>query len=79
MWCGHPAAPVPAGQISAWAREDGVQPFGLYRDGRLVAYGKLWIDDDEAEAELARLTSPSNTAISVRPLTDPLLDWEVLT
>jgi len=30
-------------------------------------------------AELARLTSPSNTAISVRPLTDPLLDWEVLT
>jgi ribosomal protein S18 acetylase RimI-like enzyme len=55
MWCGRPAAPVPAGQINAWAREDGVQPFGLYRDGRLVAYGKLWIDDDEAEVELARL------------------------
>jgi GNAT superfamily N-acetyltransferase len=55
IWCGHPAAPVPAGQISAWAREDGVQPFGLYRDGRLVAYGELWIDDDEAEVELARL------------------------
>jgi len=55
MWCGRPAAPVPAGQISAWAREDGVQPFGLYRDGRLVAYGELWIDDDEAEVELARL------------------------
>jgi len=55
MWCGHPTAPVPAGQISAWAREDGVQPFGLYRDGRLVAYGELWIDDDEAEVELARL------------------------
>jgi ribosomal protein S18 acetylase RimI-like enzyme len=32
-----------------------VQPFGLYRDGRLVAYGELWIDDDEAEVELARL------------------------
>src|SRR6185437_10483533 len=55
MWCGGPAAPVPAGQINAWAREDGVQPFGLYRDGRLVAYGELWIDDDEAEVELARL------------------------
>ena len=26
-----------------------------------------------------RLTSPSNTAISVWPLADPLLDWEVLT
>ena len=46
---------MPAGQINAWAREDGVQPFGLYRDGRLVAYGELWIDDDEAEVELARL------------------------
>jgi ribosomal protein S18 acetylase RimI-like enzyme len=55
MWCGYPAAPVPAGQISAWAREDGVQPFGLYRDGRLVAYGELWTDDDAAETELARL------------------------
>jgi transposase-like protein len=28
---------------------------------------------------LRRLTSPSNTAISVWPLADPLLDWEVLT
>jgi hypothetical protein len=26
-----------------------------------------------------RLTSPSNIAISVWPLADPLLDWEVLT
>jgi ribosomal-protein-alanine N-acetyltransferase len=32
-----------------------VEPFGLYRDGRLVAYGELWIDNDEAEVELARL------------------------
>jgi [ribosomal protein S18]-alanine N-acetyltransferase len=55
MWCGGPAAPVPAGQINAWAGEDGVEPFGLYRDGRLVAYGELWVDDDEAEVELARL------------------------
>jgi [ribosomal protein S18]-alanine N-acetyltransferase len=55
MWCGHPAAPVTAGQINAWAHEDGVEPFGLYRDGQLVAYGELWIDDDEAEVELARL------------------------
>ena len=55
MWCGRPAAPVPPGQINAWAREDGVQPFGLYRDGQLVAYGELWVDDGEAEVELARL------------------------
>jgi [ribosomal protein S18]-alanine N-acetyltransferase len=55
MWCSHPAAPVPADQISAWAQEDGVQPFGLYRGDRLVGYGELWVDDDEAEVELARL------------------------
>ena len=55
MWCGLPAAPVPAEQIHAWADEDWVQPFGLYRDERLVAYGELWVDDDEAGVELARL------------------------
>ena len=55
MWCGAGAAPVPAEQVSAWAREDGVQPFGLYRGQRLVAYGELWVDDEEAEVELARL------------------------
>ncbi len=55
MWCSHPAAPVPTDQINAWAQEDGVQPFGLYRDDRLVGYGELWVDDDEAEVELARL------------------------
>jgi ribosomal protein S18 acetylase RimI-like enzyme len=55
MWCGRPAAPVPAGQINAWAHEDGVLAFGLYGDERLVAYGELWVDDAEAEVELARL------------------------
>jgi ribosomal protein S18 acetylase RimI-like enzyme len=55
LWCGHAVAPVSAGQISAWAGEEGVQPFGLYRGERLVAYGELWVDDDEAEVELARL------------------------
>ncbi len=55
MWCGAGAAPVPTEQVSAWAREDGVQPFGLYRGQRLVAYGELWVDDEEAEVELARL------------------------
>jgi|SRR5215813_11100109 len=55
MWCGAGAAPVTAEQIRAWARGVGVQPFGLYRGNRLVAYGELWVDDDEAEVELARL------------------------
>jgi ribosomal protein S18 acetylase RimI-like enzyme len=55
MWWGHPAAPMPAEQISAWANEDGVEQFGLYRDERLVGYGELWTDDAKAEVELARL------------------------
>jgi ribosomal protein S18 acetylase RimI-like enzyme len=55
MWCGGRAAPVPAEQISAWAAEDGVEQFGLFRDQWLVAYGELWVDDQEAEVELARL------------------------
>jgi len=55
MWCGAAAAPVSAEQISAWARDDGVQPFGLYRGQRLVGYGELWVDNEEAEVELARL------------------------
>ncbi|HEX5191027.1 MAG TPA: GNAT family N-acetyltransferase [Streptosporangiaceae bacterium] len=55
MWCGHPAAPVPAEQINAWADEDWALPFGLYRGQRLVAYGELWVDDDEARVEIARL------------------------
>ena len=54
-WCSHPAAPVPARQINAWASEDGVQAFALYRDERLVAYGELWVDDAAAEVEIARL------------------------
>jgi len=55
MWCGLRAAPVPPRQINAWAREHGVQPFGMYCGGPLVAYGELWVDDDDAEVELARL------------------------
>ena len=55
MWCGASTSPVTAEQVSAWAREEGVEPFGLYRGNQLVAYGELWVDDDEAEVELARL------------------------
>ena len=49
------AAPVPAEQVSAWASEDGVEQFGLYQGQRLVAFGELWVDEQEAEVELARL------------------------
>jgi ribosomal protein S18 acetylase RimI-like enzyme len=55
MWCGAAVAPVPTSRIRAWAGEDGTEPFGLFRGQRLVAYGELWVDDEEGEVELARL------------------------
>jgi GNAT superfamily N-acetyltransferase len=50
MWCGQPA-----GTPLAWSAEEGVHPYGLFDGDALVAYGELWIDDDEEEVELARL------------------------
>jgi ribosomal protein S18 acetylase RimI-like enzyme len=50
MWCGQRAATVPA-----WLAEEGVSAYGLFDGDALVAYGELWIDDDEEEVELARL------------------------
>jgi hypothetical protein len=42
-------------------------------------YNTLRPHQPSTNAHHARLTSPSSTAISVWPLADPLLDWEVLT
>lgn len=47
-----------------------VQPFGLYCGERLVAYGELWVDDDEAEVALAaghRLRPDVGSATSIQP------------
>lgn len=64
MWCGRPTAPVPVEAIQAWAGEEGVRPYGLFHcdsltaegeDDRLIAYGEVWVDDEEQEVELARL------------------------
>ncbi len=42
-------------------------------------YNTLRPTRPSTNAHHVRLTSPSNTAVSVSPLADPLLDWEVLT
>jgi ribosomal protein S18 acetylase RimI-like enzyme len=55
MWCGYTGGLVPAEKIVGWAAEDGVRQHGLDDEGQLVAYGELWLDDDEREVELARL------------------------
>jgi ribosomal protein S18 acetylase RimI-like enzyme len=55
MWCGRTDGPVSVETVVGWSAEQGVRPFGLHDGQRLVAYGELWLDDDEAEVELARL------------------------
>lgn len=55
MWCGHSGGAVSVETVNGWAAQDGVRPYGLHDGRRLVAYGELWVDDEEAEVELARL------------------------
>lgn len=52
-WCSRPA--VSAADVAGWAARPDVEAYGLVEDGELVAYGELWVDDDEREVELARL------------------------
>lgn len=68
MWGVMDGGPVPADQVLARAADPGVLPFTLH-DFTLhglsrttsegieppLAYGELWVDDDEAEVEVARL------------------------
>ena len=55
-WCSRTEAPAPAAIIVAWSEPADVASYVLVDDdGALVAYGELWIDDDEHEVELARL------------------------
>ncbi len=53
-WCGRPA-PVTSDMVAGWAGEEGVQPYGLYHDDRLVGYGEAWVDEGASEVELARI------------------------
>ncbi|BAK34958.1 hypothetical protein MLP_19440 [Microlunatus phosphovorus NM-1] len=71
MWGITGGGPVPADDVLARAADPGVTPFTLHDvvalrdlrcsdamsegDGRLVGYGELWVDDGEAEVEVARL------------------------
>lgn len=39
----------------AWHSDPDVHPYVLFEDGELCAYGEVWADEAEAEAELARV------------------------
>lgn len=59
-WCAVDGDRVPADVVAGWSRADDVEAFlftSSHGDGadQVVAYGELWLDDDEGEVELARL------------------------
>jgi ribosomal protein S18 acetylase RimI-like enzyme len=55
-WCAVEGDAVPADVVAGWSKADDVEAF-VYGDpgDAPVAYGELWLDDEEGEVELARL------------------------
>ena len=48
--------PVPGDEVRGWWEPDYVDSWVMVEgDGRLIAYGELWVDEEEDEVELARL------------------------
>jgi ribosomal protein S18 acetylase RimI-like enzyme len=54
-WCGRDEVRVPPEVIAAWGCERDVRASAVPDGTSLVAYGELWLDDEEGEVELARL------------------------
>jgi len=55
-WCARAEYPFPADVVAAWHEQPDVTAYLLVdEDDRPVAYGEVWSDDEEDEAELARL------------------------
>jgi GNAT superfamily N-acetyltransferase len=54
-WCSRTQAPVPPEVVAGWSDADDVRAYLLLADGRPVAYGEIWTDDEEDEVELAHL------------------------
>jgi ribosomal-protein-alanine N-acetyltransferase len=55
-WCALEGDTVPADVVAGWSQADDVEAyvFGEPEDDP-IAYGELWLDDEEGEVELARL------------------------
>lgn len=52
-WCSRDQ--VSAEAVAGWAVAPDVVAYAAVEEGLLVGYGELWLDDEEAEVELARL------------------------
>ncbi|MET8969604.1 GNAT family N-acetyltransferase [Streptomyces hydrogenans] len=54
-WCGRREFPATARMVADWQGDDDVRAHVLVEDGNVVGYGEVWLDDEEDEAELARI------------------------
>jgi ribosomal protein S18 acetylase RimI-like enzyme len=77
-WCAVEGDAVPADVVAGWSEADDVEAFlfTFGEDESYVAYGELWLDDEEGEVELARLlVSPERRGRGVgRALVRELVD-----
>ena len=55
MWCSRSEHPFPADVVAGWAAQPDVSAYVLLAEGEPVACGEVWSDEEEDEAELARL------------------------
>ena len=55
MWCSRAEHPFPADVVAGWGEQPDVAAYLLTDGYAPVAYGEVWSDDEEDEAELARL------------------------
>lgn len=81
-WGGHEVQwPLDPSLFRSWHSDREVRPFVLREDEALLAYGELWIDDDEQEVELARIiVAPRRRGRGVgRLLVSRLLEQATLT
>jgi ribosomal-protein-alanine N-acetyltransferase len=54
-WVSRDTVPVPPEVVRGWADEEDSLTFVAHLDGEPVGFGQLWIEDDEDDAEVARL------------------------
>lgn len=54
-WCSRAEHPFPADVVRGWSTQDDVAAYLLVDGERPVGYGEVWSDDEEDEAELARI------------------------
>ena len=68
-WCAVEGDAVPADVVAGWSQADDVEAYLLTDEpDEPVAYGELWLDDEEGEVELARLlVAPERRGRGVGP------------